>query len=313
MINFDIIVIWGYKIGNLNEYIHTHSWIHKGFYEGFSYLNYNTYWFDDTMDISHFDFSNTLFITMGDEENKNMPYRKDCYYILHNSNTTKFIDNGLNYMIIQVYTLDCNIKERELKRVYSDDPYQLYNLKDRTLYFPWATNLFPKEIENNITNIKFKKSNEVNFIGMMIEPWIEFSQLCQKKNLVFKSIGGFTQNKVSFDENKRLIQESFMAPALVCEWQKNNGYIPCRIFKNISYGKFGITNSHIVNNLFNNELIYDSNIEKLFDKAYDICLNDKIQYDILEKHMRFIANKHTYINRCQTMLDIYSNILIYSN
>ena len=34
-----------------------------------------------------------------------------------------------------------------------------------------------------------------------------------------------------------LIQESIIAPALQTDWQVEHEYIPCRIFKNISYGK----------------------------------------------------------------------------
>ena len=94
----------------------------------------------------------------------------------------------------------------------------------------------------------------------------------------------------------QLIQESYFSPTIQSDLQVNDGYIPCRIFKNISYGKMGYTNSKEVYNLFNNKIIYDSNIKKLFHKAIEYEQND---YNINEVRnlMNFVRDKHTYINR----------------
>lgn len=309
MLNFNKIVIWGYKIRSLNSYIHTHAWIHQGFYWGFQKLGYDTFWFDDT-DNPDIDFQNTLFITMGDKENIKMPCRDDCYYVFHNSNAPLFFKKGVSpskFMVIQVYTHDC--KTRNLTRVFENDPFQLYNLTGRILYFPWATDIFPDDIKQNITKIKsFQTKTVINFVGMIIEPWDKFARAARKKRIAFTKIGGFDKKKVSREDNIRLIQESFFAPALQCKFQVEKGYIPCRIFKNISYGKFGITNSSTVNEYFNNELIYDSNVERLFNTTYNIVVNNQINFDLLEKHMKWIAENHTYINRCQTILDIFEKI-----
>ena len=316
MFNFDRIVIWGYRIRSLSSFVHTHAWIHQGFYLGFKKLGYDVYWFDDKDAIKEkipndFNFKNTLFITMGVEDNIFMPYRDDCYYILHNPDVEEMFDRGIprnRVMFQQVYGTLC--KSRNLKRVYPDDPFQLYNPNSKDLYFPWATDIFPEDIEKNIQKIKhFNLKNYFYLIGMIVKPWEQFAFAAKKKNIYFVKTGGFEKRKVSIKENQKLIQESFMAPALQCPQQIDMGYIPCRIFKNISYGKFGITNNPTVNELFNNELIYHPVANKLFDKAYDIITQGKINYDILEKHMRFVAEKHTYLNRCQTLLDIFKIIL----
>ena len=78
--DIDRIVIWGYKIRSLTSYIHTHAWIHQGFYMGFKRLGYETHWFDD-QDNPKINFKKTLFITMGDKENTKMPCRPDSFYI----------------------------------------------------------------------------------------------------------------------------------------------------------------------------------------------------------------------------------------
>ena len=314
MFDFEKIVIWGFKVRSLNGYIHTHAWIHKGFYEGFKKLGYETHWFDDK-DEPKMDFRKTLFITMGDKENTKMPCRDDCFYIFHNSNIPPFFNKGAsrkNFMVLQVYTHDCI--GRKLSRLFPDDPFQLYNLEQHILYFTWATDLFPEQIEENIKNIKkFKVRPVVNFVGMCIPPWDQFSNACKKKAIKFTKVGGYDKRKVTPAENMRLVQESFMAPAIVCKFQEDKGYIPCRIYKNISYGKYGITNSKTVNELFFNELIYDNNVERLFQKAYVKIRSGTTEWDKLEKHMRFIGDKHTYLNRCQTLLDVFGKIIMYKN
>lgn len=320
MFDFEKVVIWGYKINNKSNrpvYInkkrkeHTHSHIHQGFYKGFKKLGYETYWIDDRDVTANIDFKKSLFITMGDTENRKMPCRDDSFYIFHNSDIRPFFKRGVSrkkYMGLQVYTHDCI--PRKLTRLFPDDPFQLYNIEHHILHFPWATDLFPDEIEENIKKMKnFPTKPVVNFVGMIIEPWDDFSKACKKNGIKFSRFGGFDKYKVSSKENMRLVQESIMAPAIVCKFQEDKGYIPCRIFKNISYGKYGITNSDTVNKLFFNELIYDSNVSKLFDQAYHKSKN--INWSILEKHMRFVAERHTYLNRCQALLDIFKKIIVY--
>ena len=313
MFDFEKIVIWGYKIRSLNQYVHTHEWIHQGFYEGFKKMGYQTHWFDDKDD-PKMDFKKTLFLTMGNEENLKMPCRNDCFYIFHNTNNvTSYIEKGVirkHIMTLQVYTHDC--KTRDLQRLLPDDPFQLYNIKNQIVYFPWATDLFPEEILENIKYIKkLPVKQEVNFVGMIIQPWYKFARACGKKGIKFHKVGGYDKRKVTAKDNQKLVQKSFMAPSIVCKFQEDKGYIPCRIFKNISYGKYGITNSATVNEYFFKELIYNSDVEKLFQEAYQKVRNGGIDWVKLEKHMKYVAERHTYLNRCQTLLDIFDKIILY--
>jgi hypothetical protein len=78
------------------------------------------------------------------------------------------------------------------------------------------------------------------------------------------------------------------------------GYIPCRIFKNISYGQLGITNSWSVNDLFGGAIVYDSDIKNLFYKAQDQRSNKSL---VLEQ-MSYVKTNHTYLNRVAAILSI---------
>lgn len=92
-----------------------------------------------------------------------------------------------------------------------------------------------------------------------------------------------------------------MAPTIVGTWQKKQGYIPCRIFKNISYGQWGITNSKTAYEILQRKITYNPNTYKLF---YDALL--AISHLDLRKHfevMDFVRDNHTYINRIETILN----------
>lgn len=314
------IVIWGHEL-----YDHTHSFIHNGFYIAFKELKYKTYWLNDTLNNSKLmDFENTLFITHG-LVTKYLPICKNSIYFCHNTdmltnktNNTKIpkdyynknISFGIdskNILIFQVYTKDCIQKSNK----DIDNPYHYYF--ENTIYMPWATDLLPNQIDENIENLKNIITNNANkqlklvFIGSQNKPWNKIKEICKYKNIKYVSGGGTFNKKSNFNksvrENMLMIQDSTLSPAVQSEWQVEKGYIPCRIFKNISYGKMGMTNSETVNNLFNNKLIYSKDLNELINKGIAFEKEEKNMYKIIKELMIEVRDKHTYINRCNYMLN----------
>lgn len=290
------VIIWGYK-----PHTHTHSYIHWSFFDGFKHMGYDTYWFDDNDDISNFDFQSSLFLTSGNQNDK-IPLRNDCKYVLHNVSTEKF--KNLDCLYLQVYTHD--VKEREVEKIFEGTYYQK---NCNTLYQPWATNLLPSQIDiNDATNNKLDKyclwvgtyggGNDKFQNESELNPFFEE---CKKNGIDLKIINPWN-NPISFEENRTLVKNSFLSPSLQGPWQIENGYIPCRIFKNISYGHLGITNSETVNKVFENRLIYDRDPISLFYK----CIhrkNDANHIAYLKDLMNFVKQNHTYINRIETILN----------
>jgi len=298
LLPFNKVIIWGHKL-----HTHTHSYIHYAFHKTFSYLGYNTYWLDNNDDVSNFNFSNALFITEGQVDGK-IPLRSDCYYILHNCDQTKY--NGLynNVMFLQTYTNECLNKDVEK---LDDCIYAQYST--RYLYMPWATDLLPYEInvvKNSLYDIKKQKIVYYNgtiwgeFFGNIneIEP---FMKACQENNILFEHN---PPCNISNEFNFQTISSAYMAPAIVGTWQKEKGYIPCRIFKNISYGQMGITNSKTVFDLFKEKIIYNPNTYELFYDAQRNIENGNMK-QILEL-MDFVKEKHTYINRIDSLLSFFN-------
>lgn len=294
--SFEKVVIWGHKLHS-----HTHSYIHHGFYKAFVYLGYPTYWFDNADDTSQFDFSDSLFITEGQVDEK-IPLRNDCTYILHNCDSPKYKSlDPANRFYLQVYTDDV-LKYKHLIKL---EPFIYCDRKQRCLYMPWATDLLPEEIEANKQNLsQCVDSKLVYWIGTIgggqfgnIEELQPFKDACQNNDVKFIAK---PPRYVSLTDSVELIRNSYLAPAIVGSWQKSVGYIPCRIFKNISYGKMGLTNSRHVYELFEGKIVYNPDTYKLFYDGKERLKTLTIQE--LHELMDFVKTKHTYVNRIRTIL-----------
>jgi hypothetical protein len=314
--NLNKVIIWGHELHN-----HTHSYIYNAFYRTFKYLGYNVYWFNEDgqnnyPDGNKVDFNNALYIVHG-LESKNLPLNKTSYYIGHNvewiGNQYKIPSNhalineskGIpfdNIINLQVYCIRC------LKEInYDDNKYYCHSICKKCIYMPWGTDLLPYEIDENIKNLEsFEVKNISNFIGMSLQHNDDLKDALKKNNIDYECYGGtFNKNSErnkSIEENMKLIQESIIAPALQTQWQIDNHYIPCRIFKNISYGKMGITNSETVYELFNKKIIYSDNIEELVDKSLEFNKRED-KFSIIKELMIEVRDNHTYVNRINFILD----------
>lgn len=294
------VILWGHKLHS-----HTHSYIHFGFHRAFQHLGFDTYWFENRDDVSSFDFSNSLFITEG-QVDQNIPIRDDCYYIIHNCKPSKYqhlLDTN-RAIILQVYSHDC------LKR--NDPAFSTcfhYDLSQPVIYMPWATDLLPHEIDAIKEKLPtIQKNNNAQFNGSAgglggfgnQAQLNAFKKGCQEngRNFIIRNAGS-----CSMEENIATIQSAYMAPALQGSWQCNNGYIPCRIFKNISYGAFGMTNSKAVYDLFEGAIIYNPDPYRLFydaQKALETWTLEK-QYALMD----LVRDKHTYLNRIESLFSFF--------
>lgn len=295
-------ILWGHKMHS-----HTHSYIHNGFFRAFKHMGFNAFWFDENDNVSNFDFSKSLFITEG-QTDKNIPLREDCLYLLHNAYDAKYqpLKKINRCMQLQVYTDDIiGYKIPQIEKCIH------YDIEGKCLYFPWATDLLPYEIDANKSQISFNKnSNVINWVGSIgagtfgnIDQITPFSNACQNNGKTFTH----AVSQKSVEDNMRLIQHSYMAPTIVGKWQQEKGYVPCRIFKNISYGQFGITNSPRVYDLFDQKIVYNSDSHQLFYDARSKLEN--LTTTELHTLMDLVKNKHTYINRIEHIFTSMSQAL----
>lgn len=295
----DKIVIWGLTKSN-----HTHYWIHYAYHRAFKEMGFETYWLEDKHH-STFDFQNSLFFVAGIQD-KHVPLREDCRYILHNCDMKKYqqLFDKNNCIRLQVYTHDC--LERNVTKV-EDCIYIDYDRK--SIYMPWATDLLPREIDTIKDNMRkiIAKKRIARFVGTCNyrsnspfnnrKPLFDFKRGCSECDIDFEIITGVDMHK-----NIALTQEALVAPAIQGEWQCEKGYIPCRIFKNISYGQMGVTNSKTVYDLFKGNIVYNADAAQLAHDAIEKA--STITLDEIFELMDFVRDNHTYINRIKLLLSL---------
>jgi len=298
------IVLWGHKLHS-----HTHSYIHNGFYLGFTSLGYTVSWYDDSDDVSAVDFAHSLFITEH-QVNKKIPLRTDCLYLSH------YVDEGdyegvpkENIIVLKVTLRDFRDDKDTVYTSLKGQKYEYHSVVNgyNCLYMYWATDLLPKEIDANIeriVDIQKKRSHEVHFVGSVSHIWFFFRQLCLCNGIPFHQYGATfhreSEHNVSIERNIELIQSSLISPALQDETQLMERYIPCRIFKNISYGRMGLTNNPVVQDLFDGQLIYEPDLVQLVQKGINFEMSPNKQETVV-KLMKYVRDNHTYINRIQTI------------
>ena len=328
MIDFNVCkwVVWGFR----NAYC-THSHIHEGFYRTLKSMGKDVEWLDQADDISKKDFSNTFFITnhscVGDGpgvywpsqlvRRSRMPLRNDCFYIIHGLNgdpAVREVIKNYPYMswnvfhdFSHVYGMQGGTWRPDVpltERIILDEDTPFYP-RERHMDFRWATDLLPEEIQKNKPTKVFRDTSDViHYIGTL---WFvnqteiaAFKRACDENKIRFEMSGAGQNGIVTREDNEKLVKDSYMAPAISGSHHLTEGYAPCRIFKNISYGQYGITNSARVQKIFGGKLIFNPDPYKLFYEARERLQSTTL--DDLYKLMDEVAAKHTYVNRINNIL-----------
>jgi hypothetical protein len=313
MVEFNLdtcqVIVYGYRVDGS---YHSHSHIHEGFYRALKFLGRDVFWIDQKNRNPLESYDNVLVITNHDVA-KNLPLNKSWFYVIHGFNDyeplrERFQD--MNVLSWNVYH-DCSHSHAPggagpiPGACNREDGYLLardapFYPKEKRVDFRWATDLLPHEIMSLKSNEMLGfGSNVINHVGTVW--WVNekelsaFRKACEEDGKEFRHLGAGQNGIVSVDDNIKLVRESFMAPAIVGSHHITEGYAPCRIFKNISYGHMGITNSARVNNLFDNRLIYDPDPYNLYWHAKEMLSG--MEPDLVHALMDTVARDHTYLNR----------------
>jgi hypothetical protein len=326
---FDNVIIWGYPYGT-----HTQSYVWHGFYKAFKSLGIPVYWLANNWQYEKIaeksiKTENSLFLC---EKNdlSGMPLNSTSTYVVNNLGNRQETDISSKFLGKVKRVLDL----RNHSLYYWDDRTNIYQINrpevlkleagcmfehspdniDK-IYIAWATDLLPHEID--LEDCKLPRENESWYIGTIgggmggidncqtvekpehdnRKSLIEFRNACIKNGIEFKSNCPW-RNPLSQEESMKLIKKSFLTLDSRHEEMKKWGYVPCRIMKNISYGQIGLCNSPAAFEFLEGEVIFRENGEELF---YEGLRNQK-NYEMIRSAMKLIRDKHTYINRCQSLL-----------
>ena len=324
------VIIWGYKL-----YSHTHSYIHAGYYQAFKNLGYDVYWLDSNDNFDPQLFNDALIITeqWAVMQNSNLPlFNNSTYAVNYLGNKDNNVEGnpGSSIYIGKVGRLidirfnvntwidknyDYSLDRSKVEKIGSGSYYERSSNYDY-FYTVWATDLFPEQI--NFEDMYIPKEKYVFFAGTIgggrggpkdcspappeydnliyLNPFI---QACEELGIEFRYNCPWISPQ-TFEEQKVIIQKSYLAPDFRHRAFKERGYIPCRTFKNISYGQLGITNSKPVHEFFDGNIIYNEDTYQLFFDAE----KERENYDMIRSQMLFVKENHTYINRVKELLEV---------
>ena len=266
-------------------------------------MGYECYWVNTVSELN-IDFANTLLFTEG-QVDSNIPLRTDCYYVLHHCNLDKYINANCKYTQLGNYLKFC---DEGKNHYYPGDSLEkikelfYVDVKNKLMYQPWATDLLPSEIHE--TPIMFNENlKDVYYVGTIWDvnnvEINNFARACNDNGKVLKSAARITD-----DQHRELIRQSYIAPDIRGQWHKDCGYLPCRIFKNISYGKFTATNSEHVYNVFDGLIPYASNEYDLFRVSVEGYKSQTPEK--LTSLIKLIKFNHTYLNRIENILNFFN-------
>lgn len=298
-------IVWG-----LTLYTHTHSQIHYAFDKAAKSMGWNSTWLPDTqasaLQLKDESFDDVLILTAGGHD-QHIPIKTNAFYILHNCDHSKYSSVPESHkMWLQVYTNE--ILSRNLFAL-PGRKYEQWQADGNVFQMPWATDLLPHEVNSNMDRVRqgevpaknqvavfvgtrgqgqFGNSKELDAFQKGLAPW-NCKLTCH------------TSTSINNESAMNLIQGAAFAPTIVGTWQKEKGYIPCRIFKTISQGHQGLTNSFEAADCVNHCAVYDADESKLLGKQYASQISKE---NILEA-MTLIRDHHTYINRVQSLQVVY--------
>lgn len=283
------VIIWAHKL-----HTSTHSYVQNGYYRAFKELGWETYWVD-TSDVDSVDVSNSL-IFVEDSVKNGLPIRKDCKYITHHFPEAELVEKGIPAE--NILRLGNYLPREEIHEKISDLTY--WDNQTRTLYQPWGTDLLPSEIDTNDYVFFNPDSKKLHYVAMLYEQGVWWAQ--EFANIIDRNHGVefmvYTQN-ASDEENRNLIRESFLCPDFRSDWHLQCGYIPCRMWKNISYGRITGTNSPLVKRALGDYVVFGGTPQTLYQNLLEAEINKSVN---MKEAMGYIKENHTFINRVNNLL-----------
>lgn len=290
------VIIWGLPLHS-----HTHSYIHNGFFRASKKLGYDVEWVDNK---ESNEFKDSIIITEKGSL-KNLAIEDTSVYFIHNL-TDDFEkpeqDNVHNFF---VYHTGYSKSMDQLEKI---DNYSWYDSETGTPVIMWATDLLPEEFEEPVFHNDELPSN--NFVGTVQgNNLISFAQIGADKGKDFINYGGYTgfpdengNDFFSVKGNIRAIQESYLSFDIREDFHLKNGYIPCRVFKNISYGKWTGTNAVNAKNFFGEYLTTQQNLNNLYEQLEEDSRS--ASYEKVKDAMNYVKENHTYVNRIQSLFSV---------
>jgi hypothetical protein len=219
---------------------------------------------------------------------------KGADYLLHNILPDHPVRDGLEperCVYLQVWTNDC------AERGEAWGPVRRWDRHSRVLYQPWGTDLLPDEFYPPIYN---PDSTLATFVGSVWDgngqgnrdAILELRRAVEAHGLEFHHRAG-----VDDRTNAELVRMARIAPAVAGQWQVDHEYLPCRVFKNVSYGALGITNVQKFRQILG--WVVPGSISQIVNAA--LALDEDDYLGVVREQQEEVARDYTYVQSLEAI------------
>lgn len=276
------VVIWGLKDPTTSTQRH----IHRHLFTVLHKIGCRVFWCENSSANNDLIENGSLVIS-SNQCCTNLQYTKDNWYAI--CHIQFHIEECKNFVNLRVY----GDEDFEPGSVFWDKTTVFLKSKNR-VYQSFGTNLLPEEFLSPVFN---SNTNSLYWVGSIWNDVNNHGNI-QNMGLLQKALRKYHikfihMQDISDEENIEKIRASRIAPAIGGDFQ-TKAMMPCRIWKNISYGQLGVTNLSKAPDVFGTQIIYDLDIDRLVEKA--LSLNEKEYKDMILQQQEIVAKDHTYLN-----------------
>ena len=319
------IIVWGAKF----DTGHTHAFIHASIVRACEFMQIPVYWLDNRHNLDETFFDDAIIITeqwlvFANGWSNRLPLRKSSCYVIHylgnkgpvegNPGASMYLGKvgklidfrfASDWGIGSVPDKNYAYKFEKEKYINLSNGVSFLNIqeeKDYSIFYSiWGTDLLPHEINFEDRFIKPDEPKYAFFGGTIREDnkdvFTGFIQACKDNNIEWRHNCPW-KNPLSIQQIRNSVLHSYIALDCRPNNHLSNGYISCRIMKNISYGKLGLTNSKETYDFFNGDVAFH---EKTYD-LFAVAMEKTKDLDMIKRQMINVRDNHTYINRVNDII-----------
>ena len=209
---------------------------------------------------------------------KHLPAVSGARYVLHNLDPTPFVEvssQRSHVLTIQVWSK----YPRELSDVERMLPCISFDSRENVLYQPWGTPFSEAEWIHKPLSSRGRRefwigsawNNHLNQGNVQaLEEW---ATLLADRGITFSKVPyGLPDTRKGYGS---LVRTSKFAAAIVGSWQRVNKYVPCRVFKNVSFGALPLGNTDVYTDVFGESAVTNESLEDVLDHCLALTAAEK--------------------------------------
>ncbi len=269
------VVIWGLR--NKRD---TFRYIHKSWFHMLKRSGIPVVWVDDDLKNQSVVSDRSIVVAVNTAA-RHLPKVRGARYVAHNIDPEPYLESLINrahFLQIQV-SIKLGAFYRGAREIL---PCIYLDEEKHVLFQPWGTPFAEYEwvreplkarrgAEFWIGSVWNNPLNQGN--ASMIPEWRD---VLSSHGITLRKVPyGWPDTKLAYGG---LVRLSSIAAATVGDWQREHDYLPCRLFKNVSFGAVPVGNSPIYRRVFSNSAIVGTSLND--------TVNQYLELSITERHER---------------------------